>query len=402
MKFKVLFFAALRNLNRNKRRSILTMLGIIIGIASVITIVALGQGYKNKTIKEFTGENDGKVVLMAIFSPEEFTEEVSTMEFFNNKHKNKVENLDSIESVEFEYSSNSFGEFMQMDIRGKSINALVKQVDEFDTDGDIFGRNLDLNDNLLKNRVIFISEQTLKNNFDDVEKLVGGIATINGISFEIVGIKKAPEKEEISFFDMGGDVKIPKETYNKYFSDVKRVEGLKITLKKDKDVKASIKEIENTLNSIERNRIKGKYEIIDTSGVVKLLGGVLNTITTFIASVAGISLFIAGIGLMNMMYTSVSERTREIGIRRALGARKRDVRREFLIEGIVITMIGGIIGYIIGIVVANIISMYFKLVIAPNLFTSLLAIGISIIIGILSSFIPARKAANANTVDILK
>lgn len=402
MKFRVLAFAALRNLNRSKKRSILTMLGIIIGIASVITIVALGQGYKNKTIKEFTGESDGAVVLMANFAPENFTEEVSTMEFFNNKHKSKVEGLDSVESVEFQYSSNSFGEFMQMDVRGKTINALVKPVEKFDTDEEVFGRSLTLNDNLLKNRVIFISEQTLKNNFDDVEQLVGGVATVNGISFEIIGIKKAPAEEEISFFDMGGDVKIPKETYDKYFSGIKKVEGLKITLKKDKDVKASIKEIENTLNSIEGNRVKGKYEIIDTSGIVKLLGGVLNTITMFIASVAGISLFIAGIGLMNMMYTSVSERTREIGIKRALGARKRDVRREFLIEGIVITMVGGIIGYILGIVVANIISMYFKLVITPSLFTSVLAIGISIIIGLASSFIPARKAANANTVDILK
>lgn len=201
---------------------------------------------------------------------------------------------------------------------------------------------------------------------------------------------------------MGGDVRIPKETYDKYFSSIKKVEGLKITLKNDSDVKASIKEIENTLNSIDGNRVKGKYEIIDTSGIVNLLGGVLNTITMFIASVAGISLFIAGIGLMNMMYTSVSERIREIGIKRALGARKKDIRREFLIEGIVITMVGGLVGYILGMIIANIISMYFKLVITPSLFTSLLAIGISIVIGLASSFIPARKAANSNTVDILK
>lgn len=402
MKFRVLVFTALRNLNRNKKRSILTMLGIIIGIASVITIVALGQGYKNKTIKEFTGETDGAVVLMATFSPETFTEEVSTMEFFKDKHKSEVENLESVESVEFQYSSNSLGEFIQMDFRGKNINAMIKTVEEFDVSDEVFGRNLTNNDDLLNDRVIVVAEQTLKNNFDNIDELVGGIATINGIAFEVVGIKKAPPEEEISFFDMGGDIKIPKKTYDKYFSGLKKVEGLTITLKKDSDVKASIKEIENTLNSIEGNVIKGKYQIIDTSGVVNLLGGVLNTITMFIASVAGISLFIAGIGLMNMMYTSVSERTREIGIKRALGARKKDIRKEFLIEGIVITMVGGVVGYILGIIIANIISMYFKLVITPSLFTSLLAIGISIIIGLASSFIPARKASNANTVDILK
>lgn len=402
MKFRVLVFTALRNLNRNKKRSILTMLGIIIGIASVITIVALGQGYKNKTIKEFTGETDGAVVLMATFSPETFTEEVSTMEFFKSKHKSEVESLESVESVEFQYSSNSLGEFTQMDFRGKNISAMIKPIEEFNINDDVLGRNLTNNDNLLKDRVIVVAEQTLKNIFDNMENLVGGIATINGIAFEVVGIKKAPPEDEISFFDMGGDIKVPKETYDKYFSGLKKVEGLTITLKKDIDVKASIKEIENTLNSIEGNVVKGKYQIIDTSGIVNLLGGVLNTITMFIASVAGISLFIAGIGLMNMMYTSVSERTREIGIKRALGARKKDIRKEFLIEGIVITMVGGLVGYILGIIIANIISMYFKLVITPSLFTSLLAIGISIIIGLGSSFIPARKASNANTVDILK
>lgn len=402
MQFKVLVFAALRNLNRNKKRSILTMLGIVIGITSVIAIVALGQGYKNKTIKEFTGKNDGAVVLMATFTPDDYMQNTSNMEFFSNKHKNKVESLDSVESVDFQYNDNSFGELMEFEIRGKKINSLVKAVDDFSTEEEVFGRNLKVNDNLLKNRVIFMSEQSLKNSFDDVEPLIGGIATINGISFEIVGIKKAPAEDEVSFFYMGGDVKIPKETYNKYFSGIKKVAGLTITLKKDKDVKASMKEIENVLNSIEGNTIEGKYEIIDTSGIVNLLGGVLNTITTFIASVAGISLFIASIGLMNMMYTSVSERTKEIGIKRALGARKRDIRREFLIEGILITIVGGLIGYILGIVVANIISAFLKLVITPNLFTGLLAVIISIVIGLASSFIPARKAANANTIDILK
>lgn len=402
MQFKVLVFAALRNLNRNKKRSILTMLGIVIGITSVIAIVALGQGYKNKTIKEFTGENDGAVVLMATFTPDDYMQNTSNMEFFGNKHKSKVESLDSVESVEFQYSDNSFGELMEFEIRGEKINSLVKAVDDFSAEEEAFGRNLKVNDNLLKSRVIFMSEQSLKNSFDDVEPLIGGIATINGISFEIVGIKKAPAEEEVSFFNMGGDVKIPKETYNKYFSSIKKVAGLTITLKKDKDVKASMKEIENVLNSIEGNKIEGKYEIIDTSGIVNLLGGVLNTITTFIASVAGISLFIASIGLMNMMYTSVSERTKEIGIKRALGARKRDIRREFLIEGILITIVGGIIGYILGIIVANIISVFLKLVITPNLFTGLLAVVISIVIGLASSFIPARKAANANTIDILK
>lgn len=402
MKFKVLIFAALRNLNRNRKRSILTMLGIIIGITAVIAIVALGQGYKNKIIKDITGESDGAVILLASYTPKEYNEKTANMEYFNNNHKSKVEDLESVESVKFEYNENSFGGFMEISVRGKTINSLVKSVGDFTVEENIYGRSLTSNDNLLKNRVIFMSEQLLKNSFNDVEPLVGAVATVNGISFDIVGIKKAPPEDEVSFFDMGGDVKIPKLTYDKYFSTSKKIAGLSITLKTDADVKAAMKEIKNTLNSIEENRVEGEYEIMDTSGVLKLLGGVLNTITTFIAAVAGISLFIASIGLMNMMYTAVSERTKEIGIKRALGARKRDIKREFLTEGILITMVGGLIGYTLGIIVANIISVFLKLVITPDLFTGLLAITISIIIGLISSFIPATKAANANTIDILK
>ena len=402
MQFKVLVFAALRNLNRNRKRSILTMLGIIIGITSVIAIVALGQGYKNQIIKDITGENDGAVILLATYTPEEYNEKTASMEYFNDKHKSKVEDLESVESVEFGYNENSSGEFMEISVRGKTVNSLVKSAEDFTAEDDVYGRSLTSNDNLLKNRVIFMSEQLLKNSFDDVESLVGAVATVNGISFDIVGIKKAPPEDEVSFFDMGGDVKIPKATYDKYYSISKTIAGLSITLKPDADVKAAMKEIKNTLNSIEGNVIEGEYEIMDTSGVLNLLGGILNTITTFIAAVAGISLFIASIGLMNMMYTAVSERTKEIGIKRALGARKRDIKREFLIEGILITMVGGLIGYILGILVANIISAFLKLVITPNLFTGMLAVAISVVIGLASSFIPATKAANANTIDILK
>ncbi|HAK43023.1 MAG TPA: hypothetical protein DCM59_10400 [Clostridium sp.] len=133
-----------------------------------------------------------------------------------------------------------------------------------------------------------------------------------------------------------------------------------------------------------------------------MMGSVLNTLTLFIAGVAAISLFIAGIGVMNMVYTSVSERTLEIGIKRSIGARRKDIKREFLVEGIVITVTGGVIGYVLGIIIANIISYFMHMVIIPNLFTASVAIGISIVIGIVSSIIPANKAASANTIDILK
>ncbi|AYE34117.1 ABC transporter permease [Clostridium septicum] len=402
MKFRVLIFSALRNLNRNKKRSFLTMLGIIIGIAAVIAIVALGEGYKTKTIKEFTGEDEGKVVLEASLTNEDPSNAMKISgNIFTNSDKTSVAQLEGIEKVDFNYDDNKFGEFISVDVRNKEFQGLAKKVKDGDFK-DILGRNLTKSDSESKKRVIVISESLITDKVGKIEDLLGGVATVKGLTFEIVGIMKKAPDEEFSFFNSSGDIQIPEGTYDKYFGKSKTIVGLKITLNKDADVKKSIKSIENTLNQVGTNRSKGKYTVMDTSGIIKLMGGVLNTITLFIAAVAGISLFIAGIGVMNMIYTSVSERTIEIGIKRALGAKKKDIRREFLIEGVVITLTGGLIGYILGIIIANIISAFMKLVITPSLYTASIAIAISILVGTASSILPAKKAASSNTVDILK
>jgi putative ABC transport system permease protein len=398
MKFKVLVFSALRNLNRNKTRSFLTMLGIIIGIASVIAIVALGEGYKNKTIKEFTGENNGEVVLQAMLSTDLKSSTDLPGNSFNNRDRNIVEDIKEVKKVEFMYQEVTF---VSADLRGIQIQGLGKKVDEGEN-ANIIGRNITKADNLNKKRVAVIGEQLLGENFKDLDSLVGSVATINGLTFEIIGIVKAPKEDEITFANFSGGIEIPTETYDKYISKGKNVIGLSITLNSETDVKETVKKIQDKLNKDGSNKSIGKYEVMDTSGIINILGGVLNTITMIIAAVAGISLFIAGIGVMNMVYTSVSERTLEIGIKRALGAKKKDIKREFLIEGIAITLTGGLIGYIFGLILAAVISSFMKMSIKPSLFTVSIAIITSILVGVLSSLLPAKKAANSNTVDILK
>lgn len=400
MKLSVLIFSALRNLMRNRKRSFLTMIGIIIGIAAVITIVALGEGYKNKTIKDFTGENEGKVILNSTFMPSNMEHANMASSGFNNNDKKAVETLQAVESVEYIYTSNEQGEYVDLQVRGATIKGMASQVEKTDSPK-IIGRNLSEKDNENSTRTMVVKESVLKDKFDKKEDLIGGIATLKGITFEIVGIIESDEEEEFSF-NFSPDIQIPKNTYNKFFPPSDVIQGLNITLVNGADVKDATKKIENTLNDVGSKKSEGKYSVMDTSGIIKMMGSVLNTLTLFIAGVAAISLFIAGIGVMNMVYTSVSERTLEIGIKRSIGARRKDIKREFLVEGIVITVTGGVIGYVLGIIIANIISYFMHMVIIPNLFTASIAIGISIVIGIVSSIIPANKAASANTIDILK
>ncbi|MEG1256076.1 ABC transporter permease [Clostridium sp.] len=404
MKLNVLIFSALRNLVRNKKKSFLTMLGIIIGIAAVITIVALGEGYKNKTIKDLTGENKGEIVLNAMLMSKDNNSPANTVgNNFNNNDKKAIEELSEVKAVEYEYSTNEMGEFVNLTVRGVQLQGLASKVKSTDSDK-IIGRNLTNKDDENATRTIVLTENLLKDkvkNLKDPKDLIGSIASLNGITFEIVGIIEADEEEEFSF-KFTSDIQIPESTYNKYFATGGTIQGLKITLSSGVDVKETVKKVQNILNDVGSKKAEGEYMVMDTGGIIKIMGTVLNTLTLFIAGVAGISLFIAGIGVMNMVYTSVSERTLEIGIKRSIGARRKDIKREFLVEGVVITVTGGLIGYVVGIILANIISLFMHMTIIPSLFTASIAIGISIFVGIVSSIIPANKAASSNTIDILK
>lgn len=376
------------------------MLGIVIGIASVITIVALGEGYKNKTIKDFTGKNEGKVTLNASFTPANTEYYNTSINSFSKNDKKVIETLQEVESVEYIYSSNDYGEFVDLQVQGINLQGLASKVEKTDSNN-IIGRNLSEKDNEISTRTMVIKGSLIKNKFEEKEKLIGGIATLNGIDFEIVGIIESDKYIEGSL-SLEPDIQIPKNTYDKFFSSSNIIQGLSITLVNGINVGDTVKKIENTLNEEGIRKSEGKYMVMDTSGIIKIMGSVLNTLTLFIAGVAGISLFIAGIGVMNMVYTSVSERTLEIGIKRSIGARRYDIRTEFLVEGVVITVTGGLIGYVLGIILANIISAFMKMIIAPSLLTASIAIGVSIFVDIVASIIPANKAATTNTIDILR
>jgi putative ABC transport system permease protein len=142
--------------------------------------------------------------------------------------------------------------------------------------------------------------------------------------------------------------------------------------------------------------------VLDTEKIKVEFGSLLRNITYFIGAVAGISLFIAGVGVMNMMYISVSERTKEIGIRRAMGATKRSIRAQFLLEGVMLTLSGGIVGYLLGMGLAYGIGSLLEVPISVDLFTIMLAVGVSSGIGLAFSVMPAAAAAKKDLIDILR
>lgn len=414
MKISTLIAMAFRSLRRNLKRSILTMVGISIGIAAVITIVSIGEGYREKTIKDFTGSDDSSVTLVTNFMPN--NQEVSINKpLFNDKDVVLIRMVPEVQKCEPVRTSFGSSSYLEGSIRNKKIRASAEGVIET-KNVNILGRNLNKVDNDRLRNVAVIDASLLSDEVQSdpfaipkvekgikYEKYLGAILTLGGKNYEVVGINLgAPESNTTaSMFSMPSPIKVPKSINDKLGGE-KGISSVKITLKPKVDVSKAIEKIEKKLNDRGSSKALGSYKIMDTSGIVKALGTVLNTITTFVAIVASISLFIAGIGVMNMVYTSVSERSLEIGIKRALGAKRKHIRREFLLEGIMITMSGGLIGYIFGMIFGFLGGLGLDINVHPSVFTITIAVSISVIVGLLSSLLPAKKAANQNTVDILK
>lgn len=192
----------------------------------------------------------------------------------------------------------------------------------------------------------------------------------------------------------------PKKTYEHYFGKLKDTSTLKLTVAPGYQPDQVLKETIKTLSQQGTMKNSGTYQEYNVKDTIKEMGSLLNNLTLFISAIAAISLVIAGVGVMNMMYISVSERIKEIGIRRALGGTASDIKKQFLTEGIALTLIGGITGYLLGMIIAYLASMALPFSVRPDLMTVSLAIGISVFIGVVFSYFPA-SAASKKTWSIL-
>ncbi|WP_285119949.1 ABC transporter permease, partial [Lactococcus petauri] len=284
-------------------------------------------------------------------------------------------------------------------INGKKKN---KQINLVKSEGEktFLGRQLTSQDNQILNKVALIDENTAKELFSNANNALGNGIEIDGQIFRIVGI--FPGDSQDSLFSSSVNIEIPKNTYEFYFKTNKNTSSLTVTLDDGVSPDKVTSKIINILKEKGTLRNSGDYDVLDTSMLTEGIGKILSTITYFITAIAGISLFIAGVGVMNMMYISVSERTKEIGIRRALGATRNSIRLQFLMEGLILTVSGGVIGYLFGMVFAYIVGSLIKVHVSIDAFTILLSVGISSVIGLVFSVMPASEAAKKDLIDILR
>src|SRR5699024_4802833 len=329
---------AFSSLLAHKMRSILTMLGIIIGVGSVITVVAIGQGGEAVLKSQFTGDSN-TIELFYQPSDEEIEQDSGILfeDAFTSEDIHLIEDLPEVEKVVTTSSESTDISYRQdnADSMVMGINQSYIDVQGMDIDR---GRNLMATDFLGEGRVAVVSENVQEELFDDKERdILGKIVYVGGQPVEVVGVMKS---EDDLFGLSSSTFYIPINTWQSIFS------------------KTSITEVSIKANNPDELQTAGEKatDMLNKVHETDEAYQVLNIMTIIISSIAGVSLLVGGIGVMNIMLVSVTERTREIGVRMSLGATRGQIMFQFLIEAIALTMIGGLIGMGLGTGVALLVS----------------------------------------------
>lgn len=401
MKFNILLNTAFKDIIKNKKRSLLTMLGIIIGIAAVITIIAIGRGFQDYVVDSLMGGEGKELSIAFYFQPENPTNSVgSNTSIFTEKNIRDISQITDVLKVESDpekFQNDMVNVSMQKN-DGKIESAFAKPVEE--TESKIVkGRPITKLDGDTNQKVAVISKKLADDLFEN-EDPINKTVILKNDNYVIVGIKE--NNAATNLFVMGNDVDLPKGTVeSRKPKNNNSISMINVILKNGTKVQDKAEEIQEYLEKNGPMKAAGSYNFVDIAQQIEGISNVLGSVTIFISLIAAISLLIAGIGMMNMMYISVAERIKEIGIRRAIGAKKKEILYQFMLEGIIVTVIGGIIGYIIGMIAAFIASKFLPFPIKLELMPVLISLGISLCIGIVFTYSPANTAANKNVIDII-
>lgn len=401
---------ALQSLQTNKKRSFLTIIGIMIGIAAVITILGIGDGI-TKTMYDKYGNNNkqGQQSTEIFYTPDN---ENSTINGFTSAD---LVNIDEqfggqIKKVSIEHESDNLN--TRADIGNKSKNISLSLLKRSPSSIKILaGRNVSKSELASGQPVALMKESLAKKQYGSIQNALKTSVTVGNNSYEIIGVYKSEAEYTADGVPnpYGANLLLPK---NLYYQENTATQGnsIKLTFNQGANAGKISKEIAQYLKKNGSDTSLGTYQYNDMEKALKQFSSTMKILTGFISLIAAISLFIAGIGVMNMMYISVSERTQEIGIRLAVGATPANIMMQFLLEAIVLTITGGLLGFLTGAGLAHLIAPLLSNSIGGGvhihahvtLSAFLLAFGTSAAVGLIFGILPARQAANKNLIDILR
>lgn len=392
-------------LSANMVRSGLTVLGIVIGISSVIAMVSIGTGASNTISSsiEALGSNLIQITPGAQqtrgFGASSGRGGAKTLT--NEDAAAIATNIANVQAVDSQVSGR-----YQITAKGTNTNTSVTGV----TANYPQIRNLEVAEgsfisdtqNNSAAKVAVLGPTTRDDLFGEGVDAIGQAIRIKGLEFKVIGVTVA--KGGSGFTNQDDIIFIPVQSAQRYFSGDKYLTTIAVQATSPD----SMSQIQTDITALllERHKISdaalADFSVLNQSDILSSASSITSTLTYLLAAIGGISLLVGGIGIMNMMLTTVTERTREIGLRKAIGARASDIRAQFLAEAVVLTLIGGIIGIGLGWLISFVVNLTGLVSTSVSLMSVLLAFGVSAATGIIFGYYPARRAASLNPIDALR
>lgn len=383
------FILALKSLKKSKTRAFLTMLGIIIGISAVIVITSMGNGMQTYMNDAFSSMGTN---LLTVTVQQRGTRSVDA----DDMYRLVEENSDLLSAVSPTVSF--MGEVKKGTVTTDNTTSVTgvgedyMDMRSYDMRSGRFIRYMDIE---TRHKVCVIGTyvaQTLFNNSDPV----GQTMKIGGNTFTVIGVMdEISDSTERSSDD---SIYIPYTTAMQ-LGGTGRVSSYSFALKDEKNTTEAKQVIGDALYKIFGS--DDYYNVTSLAELLDIMNDMMDTVITALSAIAAISLAVGGVGIMNIMLVSVTERTREIGIRKSLGAKRRNILSQFVIEAMTLSVLGGIIGMFLGVGISYPIGNLLDLTAVPKLSTIMLAFSVSAAIGVIFGYLPASKASKLNPIDAL-
>ncbi len=402
MNYNELIISAITALRGNLLRTLLTMLGIIIGIASVIMIISLGEGATKSISNQISSFGTNTIIIFpGTRNPNANVTRPNTLVFEDAealKNPQVISNIALVSPlVSKQTQANANGQKVNVTLQG--VGGDFFEIQSFEiSQGEFFDSTSE--DGL--SRVAILGSEVSENLFGEGAQPIGETVKIDNKSFRIIGVMQA--KDSSGFSNPNTAIYIPVTTAMKIILGQNYVSAIMLQAKNSELVDQTVSDVTSLL--VDRHNISegqvNDFTVSSSKEALATLGSVTGILTGLLAGIAAISLVVGGIGIMNIMLVTVTERTREIGLLKAIGARRSDILAQFLIEAIVLTLLGGAIGIVMGIFFSFAITSVVKIPFVVSPVAILLAVSVSSAVGIVFGYYPARRAASLSPIDALR